>query len=363
MKPLFPIVFFSLLLVLSGCSLRDDLTVYDLRCENFVNPLAVDKTSPRFGWKVQSKKNGAVQEKFQILVASALELLDEDGADLWDSGITVSSSSVFVPYKGKPLDSGMLGYWKVRIWDQDGRSSGWSEPARFGVGLLNEEDWQAEYIAFDTENGYLECPQVSGTFEAAGERQTTILHVNSLGYHEVWFNGAPIGREVLTPAVSQFDKRSLVNSYDITSLVKSGTNEILIWLGSGWYTEGLPGVVNNGPVVRAQVMQVSGQEKTVVAATGDSWKGRRSGYTRHGNWRSNRFGGEIVDGSMNKSAHSVEEQPGNPWSPVTLKIIPAHVASPQMVESNAITDTISPSAIIQMGRDTFLADMGQHLTG
>lgn len=39
-------------------------------------------------------------------------------------------------------------YWKVRVWDADDRPSRWSEPARWSMGPLCEEDWGgAEWIA------------------------------------------------------------------------------------------------------------------------------------------------------------------------------------------------------------------------
>src|SRR5690606_17095109 len=93
------------------------------------------------------------------------------------------------------------------------------------------------------------------------------LHVNSLGYHEVYINGERVGNGVLAPAVSQFDKRSLINTYDISGHLKKGENDLILWLGSGWYTEGLPGVVNNGPVVRAQLEKVENNNSEVVLAT------------------------------------------------------------------------------------------------
>ena len=55
------------------------------------------------------------------------------------------------------------------------------------------------------------------------------------------------------PAVSQLDKRSLVVTYDITSFLKSGKNEILLWLGKGWYKKTTFKAEHDGPVVRADL--------------------------------------------------------------------------------------------------------------
>jgi hypothetical protein len=139
------------------------------------------------------------------------------------------------------------------------------------------------------------------------------LHVNSLGYHEVFPQRQKGGRRsVLAPAVSQFDKRSLINTYDVSDLLQNGKNEIILWLGSGWYTQGLPGVANNGPVVRAQLEKVESNQREIILTTDENWQGRNSSYTRHGNWRPNQFGGEIVEGTL-VGNDLITENPGNPF--------------------------------------------------
>ena len=59
--------------------------------------------------------------------------------------------------------------------------------------------------------------------------------MNSLGYHEVYVNGKKVTENVLTPAVSQLNKRSLMVTYDVSSYLKEGENDLLIWFGQGWY--------------------------------------------------------------------------------------------------------------------------------
>ncbi|NCC59663.1 MAG: alpha-rhamnosidase [Verrucomicrobiae bacterium] len=356
-------LFFLIVVIAAYGGNRDHTSsVYDLRCENMDNPLGIDKLDPRFSWKIESRKNGTSQKAFQIVVASDLSRLSEKRADLWNSGKIDSSASLFVPYQGHQLNSGTAAWWMVRIWDETGNMSSWSEPARFTIGLLDETEWEASYIACNSEKGYRECPQLFSTFEVADTDAAYLLHVNSLGYHEVYINGERVGNGVLAPAVSQFDKRSLINTYDITSLLKKGENDLILWLGSGWYTEGLPGVVHNGPVVRAQLEKVENNSSEVVLATDQTWKGRKSSYTRHGNWRPHQFGGEIVEGAMARSDLKTHN-PENPWKPVTLIDVPAHQATPQITEQNSIVSTITPVSVNEIAPDTFLVDMGTNLTG
>ncbi|OFX34123.1 MAG: alpha-rhamnosidase [Bacteroidetes bacterium GWF2_42_66] len=351
------------ILFLSACAGRDSLVVYDLKCENLQNPLGIDKTTPRFSWKIRSDKNGTEQKAFQVMVASNADLLDKNQADLWDSGKTESSASILVPFGGKSLNSGLVYYWKVRMWDETGNISSWSPIAEFSIGLLNKDDWQALYIGFPTESGYNECPQLKKSFNLDETGKQMLLHVNSLGYHEVYLNGKKVGDGVLSSAVSQFDKRSWAITYDVSSLLKKGQNDLVLWLGSGWYTEGLPGVVSNGPLVKAQMERLSENKRETILATDTSWAGRKSGYTRHGNWRPHNFGGEIIDGSLAQTDLSMENTTDRSWNPVSVISVPDHEVSPQMVEQNRITETIKPTEIQPLGKDTFLIDMGKSLTG
>ena len=353
----------AFLFFLSGCAGKDNLSVYDLKCENLTNPLGVDKTMPRLSWKVRSNKNGTEQKAFEVLVASDSTLLNNDKADLWNSSRIESSASILVSYQGKTLKSGLAAYWKVRVWDKDGNVSPWSQVAEFSIGLLIKDDWKALYIGFRTDSGYCECPQLKKSFDLTDTSDKFLLHVNSLGYHEVYLNGKKVGDGVLSPAVSQLNKRSWTITYDVSSMVQKGQNNLMLWLGSGWYTQGLFGLINNGPFVKAQMEKLSDNRREIILATGADWLSRKSSYSRHGDWRPHRFGGEIVDGMLAKTDLSMEDIPGRSWSPVSVVSVPDHEVTPQMVEQNRIIETLKPTEIKSFGKDTFLIDMGKNLTG
>lgn len=51
-------------------------------------------------------------------------------------------------------------WWKVRVWDNEDAPSAWSETARFSMGLLEKEDWQAQWIGYGAPEGV--------DFESAG---------------------------------------------------------------------------------------------------------------------------------------------------------------------------------------------------
>jgi alpha-L-rhamnosidase len=56
---------------------------------------------------------------------------------------------VQVRYAGKPLASEQECFWKVRVWDEQGQPSAWSQPARWTMGLLKSTDWHAQWIGLD----------------------------------------------------------------------------------------------------------------------------------------------------------------------------------------------------------------------
>jgi hypothetical protein len=126
------------------------ITPSRLRCEYRENPAGVDTPRPQLGWILECTRPGArglKQAAYQVLVATTPELLGADKPDQWDSGKTVSSAMNCIAYDGKPLLSDGTYWWKVRVWDQDGAASTWSEPGSWTMGLLAPGDWKAKWIA------------------------------------------------------------------------------------------------------------------------------------------------------------------------------------------------------------------------
>ncbi len=127
-----------------------NLTAHQLRTEYLVNPVGIDETSPRLSWQLSSPLNAEKQTAYRVLVASSLDALRQDRGDLWDSGKILSDQTLHVVYDGQNLTSRMEVWWKVMVWDKEGKPSAWSEPAQWSMGLLQERDWQAQWIADST---------------------------------------------------------------------------------------------------------------------------------------------------------------------------------------------------------------------
>ena len=338
-----------------ACQDSSLLVVNQLQCELLDAPLAIDNTTPHFSWKMSNKQNGAASIAYQILVATELDKLNEQEADLWNTGKVVDESSNGIVYQGKPLATRSLAYWKVRVWNQNDMPSDWSQPTRFGIGLLTEKDWSADaqYIGIAQPDEKTQiAPLLKKQFAYEPGKETVLLHVNSLGYHEAFVNGKPVSDAVLAPAVSQFGKRSQIVTYDVTPLLKKGENELMLSTGIGWYQTHSKEVVAGGPYVRAQLDAVSAQGANTLVVTDGSWQASVSGRNTFGTWRPHQMGGEIVDARVTPA-----------WEAVVVAEIPAHQATPQMCELNKKIKSFHP---IQAQKDEdgwYIYDMGTNFVG
>ena len=126
------------------------VSIGQLHCEFLNNPLGIDIVNPQLSWILTSDQRGEQQTACQILVASSLFGLQSGIGDLWDSGKMLSNASTGIAYQGKPLVSRQSCFWKVRVWDQAGQSSAWSQPAKWTMGLLQRTDWTAQWITDPT---------------------------------------------------------------------------------------------------------------------------------------------------------------------------------------------------------------------
>lgn len=142
---------FALICAAASVGSAGTLRPIQLKCEHLVDPLGIDARVPMLSWKLEPASPGLRnlrQTSCRILVASRPDWLTEEKADVWDQEIP-TSQTIEIPYGGTPLQSGTPYWWKVRVVDQNGNHSDWSETARWSMGLLNPEEWKAQWIGYD----------------------------------------------------------------------------------------------------------------------------------------------------------------------------------------------------------------------
>ncbi len=128
-----------------------------LMCELLRDPAKAIITDPKpeFSWIVNDSSRGAVQTGYQILVSSNPATLDQNRADMWDSGKVLSAQSVNIEYEGQELLPDHSYWWKVRTWDGRDQPAPCSTPQEFKTGKFARTDlpWPAKSRWIKTGNG------------------------------------------------------------------------------------------------------------------------------------------------------------------------------------------------------------------
>lgn len=107
------------------------------------NPLGIAAHDISFGWSAAAADRGVMQDVYEVRVGTSPE-----ADDVWKSGEVRSDRQVDVRLPQEiTLKPSTRYWWQVKIRDNDGVASDWSEPAWFETGLLSKDDWEgAEWI-------------------------------------------------------------------------------------------------------------------------------------------------------------------------------------------------------------------------
>jgi alpha-L-rhamnosidase len=527
--------FFSVLFILMfpaiaifAAGAQGGLRPVDLRCEYRTNPLGVDTPAPRLSWKLEAANpaaRGLVQSAYQVLVASSETLLLRNQGELWDSGKVNADRSIQVPYGGKPLSSGQVVWWKVRVWDNDTNPSAWSEPARWSMGLLAESDWQGKWIGFDggegkpaelgaaqwissqnsasgtiylrrtfdipldnplanavlllvgsgpttltinggharkskgandpftyqitaslhaganvlaasvapTENepaaliGMIELNLASGDRvlvrteddwrvattaapdweksefnDAAWERAKVLgpygmapwgdvgwgwrsilparlfrkgfrvdapvkratLYLTGLGLSEAYLNGEKVSNDVLSPALSEYQKRVYYVTYDVTKQVRPGANALGVMLGNGRYFPPQRSIPTRTrlfgyPKLKLQLEMELANGKTERVVSDETWKLTTDGPIR----ANNEYDGEVYDARQELPGWSQPGYRDTTWQSAQAIEGPAGVLTAQLIEPIRVTQTLKPVSMKELRPGVYIFDMGQNMVG
>ncbi|MCX6631083.1 MAG: alpha-L-rhamnosidase N-terminal domain-containing protein [Candidatus Solibacter sp.] len=182
--------------------------------------------------------------------------------------------------------------------------AGWEKP-----GYLDTV-WQAaqelgEYgMAPWKEAGYLEEHRLPGRMlrkEFAVEKKvrSASVYFAGLGTSELHLNGAKVGDAVLSPGLTDYDKRVLYVTYDVTRQLVQGKNAIGMMLGNGRYYAPRAKIPTNTrdfgyPKAKLQLNVEYEDGSRLAVASDESWKLTVNGPIR----ANNEYDGEEYDARM-----------------------------------------------------------------
>lgn len=350
--------------LLSGSGLAA-LTPAHLRCEHLENPLGIDVPNPRLSWVLESKQRAQKQSAYQILVASSVEKLRANQADLWDSGRVGSDETLYIPYSGQPLKAGQSCFWEIRAWDQDGNPSAYSPPASWEMGLLASGDWHAHWIAPTTDTNSLPAPLLRRAFSLDGKIKRARAYICGLGYYELHLNGKKIGDHLLDPGYTRYDKRALYVTYDITHELRSGKNAVGVILGNGWFNVQTKAVWNfhqapwrAAPKLLCQLQIEYADGRTETIDTDSRWTFNTGPITFD-----SIYGGQTYDARLEKPGWDTADYNDEEWSMARVVEAPAGRLVAQMMPPIKADAIIKPVKITEPKPGVFIFDLGQNFAG
>jgi hypothetical protein len=383
-KKIFCFLLMIIVHYLSGCS-QNYFEIKDLFCENSNNPVGISNVTPRFSWILQSNKRSQIQTAYRILIASTAEKLDSNDGDIWDSKKVESGKSVMISYEGKELKAATRYYWKIKIWNQEGDSSGWSKTGTFQIGLLKASDWKnAKWIGFhelpdsmrvvpgltsDDKNlgkralKRAVVPLFRKEFEVNKEIKEASLFVSGLGEYEASINGRKVGSGFLTPGWTNYDKSVFYNCYDVTSLLQQGKNTIGVIVGNGFYYINRERyrklvVAFGEPTLISELRVAYTDGSNDVFVSDETWKCTPSPITY-----SSIYGGEDYDARLELDNWNKNGFDDSGWQNALTEKGPAGKLIAENDYPVKIMEKIVAKKVVQLSATGFLYDFGQNASG
>ena len=246
------------------------MRVSNILCEYLNDPIGIGILHPRITWDLEDVK---VQKEFEIKYSI-------NGGEYVSK--TVSSSSMHYVFKDEFAPRDLISYF-IRIKDQDDNWSDYSPEHKFEFGLLGEP-FKAKWISgnYHARKGVrypVDCFIKQIKLQRVKKAR---LYITACGVYEARINGNRVGDYILAPGSTDYSKRINYQTYDVTSLLKEGVNEIEVLLGDGWYrgsigAKGFTCVFGRETKLLAQleITDEDGQISTI--STDSSWKWANNG--------------------------------------------------------------------------------------
>ena len=176
-----------------------------------------------------------------------------------------------------------------------------------------------------------------------------------LGYSELMINGKKVGDHVLDPGFTDYSKRALYVTHDVTRQLKKGNNDVGVLLGGGWFNlatadlfsfEKAPWSASPRARFHLKIEFSDGSSKTIVSD--ESWQWSPTAIT----FNCVR-GGETIDARLNSPTRM----------PVMIVDAPKGMLVSQQQPPIRVTATIKPIAMTEPKPGVYVFDLGTNIAG
>ena len=196
------------------------------------------------------------------------------------------------------------------------------------------------------------CREVKKSFFLETAPVRARIYASAHGIYELFVNGVAAGRGLFSPETSAYQKLLYYQSFDVTTLLRSGENEIMLLLADGWWI-GRIGISGDscqygdrlGCIVQADIVLSDGIEISIGSDT--SFLGRRSRIDY-----ADLFIGQRIDCT----------RADEPWSPCSVADFGKDNLSSQPTESVEVYAQYEPDWTVS-AKGECIADFGRCLAG
>ena len=183
-------------------------------------------------------------------------------------------------------------------------------------------------------------------------------YISGIGWYELYINGKKVGDHVLDPATSDYHKRTLYVTYDITDLLNPGANALGVMLGNGWFCE--PGRLKYGDaptlLMHASIEYADGSSTNIT--TDSTWKSAAGPITFN-----NIYGGEGYDARREKQGWTHADYDDSGWTAVELVDGPRGKLQSQVMPAIKVIQTLKPIKLTNPKPGVYVYDLGQLFGG
>ncbi len=149
-----------------------------------------------------------------------------------DYGVALGGLSVFDGSNSIAIGAGVAcsDSMESKLWSKkylvDGQAA---------VALVDSPALDADMIDTAKKATISRVPMLRREFDLTGKVRRATLSVSARGFYEVRINGHRVSDELLAPGFIDYGVRLQYQTYDVTDLLRRGTNAIGALLGYGWY--------------------------------------------------------------------------------------------------------------------------------
>ena len=314
-----------------------------MKTDHLTYPIGFDHARPVLSFVVEESTG------LTIKAARVQMALDADFTRvIFDSGLDATIDNVAYPLPVK-TESCTRYYWKVTVVADDGDTAT-SDTAFFETGRRADE-FTGKFITC-TQEGL--SSNFCKSFSTSKPIRSARAYASALGLYELHINGEKAGNEYLAPGSNDYDSWLQTQTYDVTRLLKTGDNQLMMMAGDGWaignfYFEGGSDktYADNQAVLLDLVISYE-DGTTEIIATDGTWTVQES-QVRF----SSLYNGEVFDATFKADQVYPVRELGFDFA----KLEPRR--SPPLI----VQEEIKPVQLIQTKAGELVLDFGQNMSG